>query len=51
KHIFDTFYTTKDTGSGIGLSVVLNAVKTHNGMIDIESTKEETAFIIYLPLK
>jgi predicted ATPase/nitrogen-specific signal transduction histidine kinase len=50
-HIFDTFYTTKEKGSGIGLSVVLNMVKDHHGKIEIETQKNETAFVIYLPVK
>ncbi|MBT5988670.1 hypothetical protein HOG75_03040, partial [bacterium] len=50
-HIFDTHYTTKEKGSGIGLSVVLNMVKDHQGKIDLETKENETAFVIYLPLK
>ncbi len=35
--IFDPFYSTKDKGSGLGLSIVKNIIEAHNGNIRIES--------------
>ena len=35
--IFDPFFSTKDKGSGLGLSIVRNIFEGHNGSIWIES--------------
>jgi len=51
-HIFEPYYTTKGIGkgSGIGLAVVYGIVKSHNGMIKIESKDNKgTTFRIYFP--
>lgn len=39
--IFDLFYTTKENGSGIGLSTAKRIIEDHNGKITVESKKEE----------
>lgn len=41
-NIFEPFYTSKimgHSGSGLGMSVVWNTVKNHNGYIQVESTR------------
>lgn len=51
KHIFDPFYTTKESGSGLGLAVVKSIIEGHNGTITVESAKDEgTIFKISIPL-
>ena len=35
--IFDLYFTTKPSGTGIGLSLVYRTVQLHNGDIDVES--------------
>jgi PAS domain S-box-containing protein len=49
--IFDPFYTTKNEGTGIGLSIVHNITKMHRGSIDITSCEAEgTKCVVTLPL-
>lgn len=44
------FYTTKETGTGLGLNVCYQIIKSHKGQILVESVLEEgTSFTIILP--
>jgi len=50
--IFQPFFTTKPSGqgTGLGLSLAYDIIKTHNGDIKVESKeKEGTTFTIHLP--
>ena len=48
--IFDLYFTTKEKGSGIGLSMVYRIVQLHDGDIEVQSTPGSgTRFRILLP--
>jgi two-component system, sporulation sensor kinase E len=48
--IFQPFYTTKQTGTGLGLYISKQIIEEHNGTIEVESaTGVGTAFHIRLP--
>lgn len=48
--IFDPYFTTKPTGSGLGLSISYSIVKKHGGMLQLEnSSPEGSTFAFYLP--
>ena len=52
KHIFEPFYTTKDSGkgTGLGLSIVYEIVGEHKGTIEVQSAVGRgTTFTIRLP--
>ena len=50
KKIFNPFFTTKEKGSGLGLSIVRNIIEGHEGTISIESDEGAgTRVTIYLP--
>ncbi|MEC0117695.1 ATP-binding protein [Paenibacillus apiarius] len=45
------FYTTKDSGTGLGLMVSYNIIDNHGGSISVESLPQQgTAFRISLPV-
>jgi signal transduction histidine kinase len=48
--VFELYYTTKERGTGVGLSMVYRTVQIHNGEIDVESTVGVgTTFMVVLP--
>lgn len=51
QHLFTPFYTTKSTGTGLGLPLVKKVIDEHNGSIVVKSTVGEgTTFKISLPI-
>jgi len=50
KKIFDPYFTTKDNGTGLGLTLVFKIIREHQGEISVESREGEGAnFEIILP--
>jgi signal transduction histidine kinase len=50
QRIFDLYFTTREKGSGIGLSMVYRTVQMHDGEIEVQSTPGAgTTFRILLP--
>jgi PAS domain S-box-containing protein len=53
KKIFEPFYTRKvmgRSGTGLGLAVVWNTVRDHDGYINVKSGDEGTLFELYFPI-
>ncbi len=48
--VFDPYFSTKQKGSGMGLTTSYSIIKNHDGLMEVESILGEgTAFHIYLP--
>ncbi|MCX7883158.1 MAG: ATP-binding protein [Brevinematales bacterium] len=49
--IFEPYYTTKEYGTGLGLTITYKIIKEHDGDIQIQSKPGEgTVFTLYLPI-
>ncbi len=47
--IYEPFFTTKDSGTGLGMSIVHSMVTLHGGTIAIESSSNGTRFDVAIP--
>jgi signal transduction histidine kinase len=47
--IYEPFFSTKDTGTGMGMAIVHSLVTMHGGKIDIDTSQRGTLFDIVLP--
>ena len=48
--IFDPYFTTKETGNGLGLAIVHSIIERHRGRLEVETEPGRgTTFVIYLP--
>ncbi|MDX8407313.1 MAG: PAS domain S-box protein [Mariprofundaceae bacterium] len=53
EHLFEPFFTTKEQGkgTGLGLAMVFGAIKTHHGIVEVESSEASgSTFHTYIPL-
>jgi two-component system NtrC family sensor kinase len=51
EHIFDPFFTSKDEGSGLGLSISHQIVQEHGGYVTVESkVGKGTSFLVNIPI-
>ena len=47
--LFEPFVTTKEHGSGLGLSIVHRAIESHHGFVLVDSDDKGTTFTVVLP--
>ena len=53
QHIFEPFYSEKElgkSGTGLGLTIIWNTMRDHQGYINLATTKKGTRFDLYFPI-
>ena len=52
EQIFHLYFTTKERGNGLGLSLAMRAIDLHHGTLEVESKPGQgTAILIRLPIQ
>lgn len=52
KKVFEPYFSTKSSGTGLGLTIVYKIIKEHGGDILVESKSGQgTTFVIFLPIR
>ncbi|MGQ3684825.1 MAG: two-component system sensor histidine kinase NtrB [Candidatus Loosdrechtia sp.] len=49
--VFNLFYSTKEGGTGIGLSLAQNIIQAHGGVIKLEVSNVGSIFVITIPVR
>jgi PAS domain S-box-containing protein len=48
--VFDPFYTTKESGTGLGLTLTKKIIDGHKGSISVKSDADGNVFTIWIPI-
>ena len=51
EHVFDPYFTTRDSGNGLGLAVSREVVAHHGGSLQFETGSDGTTFTMRLPMR
>ncbi len=51
QRIFDMFYTHKQGGNGLGLTLATQVIAAHQGIIELDSSSDGTQFTLSLPMQ
>jgi signal transduction histidine kinase len=51
EHVFDPYFTTRESGTGLGLAVSREVVAHHGGSLRFETDAEGTTFTMSLPVR
>ncbi len=52
EHLFEPFFTTRPSGTGLGLAVTYSIVEAHGGHLEVASTEGQgTTFVLSLPVQ